>query len=69
LLRLPRFLLDKAVPKPYSMVLGFDINGNIKHNLQDPDGGFHYITSVLQIGDKLYLGSLKEPGIGIFNLK
>ena len=44
-------------------------NGNIKHNLQDPDGGFHYITSVLQIGDKLYLGSLKEPGIGIFNLK
>jgi hypothetical protein len=69
LLRLPRFLLDEAVPKPYSMVLGFDINGNIKHNLQDPDGGFHYITSVLQIGDKLYLGSLKEPGIGIFNLK
>tara|TARA_B100000767_G_scaffold273217_1_gene302765 strand:+ start:515 stop:1588 length:1074 start_codon:yes stop_codon:yes gene_type:complete len=69
LLRLPRSIIESAVPKPYSMVLGFDIDGKLKYNLQDPKGGFDYITSVLQVDDKIYLGSLKETRIGIYTLK
>ena len=69
LLRLPRFFIEGATPEPYGMVLGFDRIGNLKYNLQDPKGGFDYITSVLQIGDKLYLGSLKETSMGIYTLK
>ncbi len=69
LLRLPNFVTEGAIPKPYAMVLGFDPSGNLKYNLQDPKGGFHYITSVLQVDNKLYLGSLKETGIGIYTLK
>lgn len=69
LLRLPRSVIEGAVPEPYSMVLGFDLDGKLKYNLQDPEGGFDYITSALQVNNKLYLGSLKETGIGIYTLK
>ena len=34
--------------------------GKLQYNLQDPNGGYDYITSVLHVDDKLYLGSLKE---------
>ena len=51
------------------MILGFDAEGKLQYNLQDPNGGYDYITSVLQVDDKLYLGSLKEAAIGIYTLK
>ena len=51
------------------MILGFDTEGKLQHNLQDPNGGYDYITSVLQVDDKLYLGSLNEKAIGIYTLK
>ena len=69
LLRLPKFVRDGIIPKPYSMILGFDSKGKLQYNLQDPNGGYDYITSVLQVDDKLYLGSLKEAAIGIYTLK
>ena len=69
LLRLPNAVVQGAIPEPYAMVLGFDLDGNLKYNLQDPKGNFYYITSVLQVDNKLYLGSLKETGIGIYTLK
>ena len=69
LLRLPKFIRDGITPKPYSMILGFDAEGKLQYNLQDPNGGYDYITSVLQVDDKLYIGSLKEEAIGIYRLK
>jgi hypothetical protein len=68
-LRLPKFVRDGIIPKPYSMILGFDSEGKLQYNLQDPNGGYDYITSVLHVDDKLYLGSLKETAIGIYTLK
>ena len=64
--RVPPALMPK--PVNYSFVLGVDENGTIKYNLQDPDGGFAQITSIQQVGNKLYLGSLYEDGIGVYNL-
>lgn len=64
--RLPKFLQPKAVH--FGMVLGIDADGNIVYNLQDPSGGFGEITSVQQYGDQLFIGSLYENGIGVFNL-
>jgi sugar lactone lactonase YvrE len=62
LARLPRKL--QPAPKPYSFVLGLDGDGNVVHNLQDPNGSFAQISSVERYGDDLYFGSLAENAIG-----
>lgn len=64
--RLPQKLLPK--PKDHSFILGLDQNGKIVYNLQDADGEFAQITSVQQFDETLYLGSLHERGVGIFDL-
>ena len=69
LLRLPEAVRNAAIPGRYSMVLGFDENGEVVYNLQDPDGKYDSITSVLQINEQLYLGSLTEPTLGIYSLQ
>ena len=56
--RLPEFLQPAEVK--HGMVLGFDLEGNLIHNLQDPDGGFAPVTSVNEWNGKLYLGSLSD---------
>ena len=43
--------------------------GEVIYNLQDPNGKYDYVTSVLQIDKQLYLGSLKEPTFGIYTLE
>jgi hypothetical protein len=50
------------------MLLGFNEQGKVIYNLQDPKGKYDYITSVLQVDNQLYLGSLKEPTLGIYPL-
>jgi sugar lactone lactonase YvrE len=60
--RLPRKL--QPGPKRYSFVLGLDGDGNVVHNLQDPNGGFAQISSVERYGDDLYFGSLIERAMG-----
>lgn len=62
LARLPRKL--QPAPRRYSFVLGLDRDGEVVHNLQDPEGGFAQISSVEQAGGALYLGSLVEEAIG-----
>ena len=47
----------------YGFVLGIDGNGNIVHNLQDPSSQFSENTSVQQVGNDIYIGSLYENGI------
>ena len=56
IIRLPDFLRPSEVK--YGIVLGFDLDGNLTHNLQDPEGGFAPITSVNEWQGNLYLGSL-----------
>jgi len=69
LLRLPEAVLNSVIPGRYSMLLGFDESGIPVYNLQDPDGKYDSITSVLQVDNQLYLGSLTEPSLGIYSLK
>ena len=69
LLRLPESVRNSVIPKRYAMLLGFDENGRVVYNLQDPNGKFDYITSVLNVENRLYLGSLKEPNFGIYKLR
>ncbi|MDJ0839239.1 MAG: SMP-30/gluconolactonase/LRE family protein [Acidobacteriota bacterium] len=58
--RLPAFMQPKE--QRYAFVLGLDMGGKVKHNLQDPRGErFSMITSVQEHDGRLYLGSLKLP--------
>lgn len=41
-----------------SMIVGLGVDGSVKYNLQSETGHYHYITSVNQYGDRLYIGSL-----------
>jgi len=61
-MRLPAFLRPK--PVQYAFVLGIDAEGNVIHNLQDPDGAFAPITSVQEHDAKLYFGSIIESAFG-----
>lgn len=65
--KVPKFMMPK--PKNYSFVLGVDENGKVIYNLQDPDAKFAQITSIEQVGNTLYLGSLSENGIGKYELE
>ncbi|MCB1153618.1 SMP-30/gluconolactonase/LRE family protein [bacterium] len=61
--RLPNFVRPDTAD--YGFVLGLDVNGKVTRNLQDPTGkGFRVVTSVEEVGDRLYLGSLKDTAIG-----
>ena len=68
ILRLPEAFRNAVLPPRYAMLLGFNEQGEVIYNLQDPNGKYDYITSVLQIDNQLYLGSLKEPTLGIYSL-
>lgn len=69
LLRLPENVRNSVYPPRYAMLIGLDETGNIRYNFQDPKGKYDYITSVLQVKNKLYLGSLKEPHFAIYTLE
>ena len=63
IIRLPDFLRPSEVK--YGIVLGFDLKGDLIHNLQDPDGGFAPVTSVNEWQGNLYLGSLSADAWAI----
>ncbi|MEM6724343.1 MAG: SMP-30/gluconolactonase/LRE family protein [Bacteroidota bacterium] len=62
IMRLPEFVQPAA--ERYSFALGFDAEGQVVYNLQDPDGIFSQVTSVQERGNTLYFGSLVEPVFG-----
>jgi sugar lactone lactonase YvrE len=63
-LRLPNFL--QPAPERYPFALGLDLNGHVRHNLQDPSGkSFGPISSVLESNGKLYFGSIGEEAVGL----
>jgi sugar lactone lactonase YvrE len=55
-LRLPRFMVPK--PPKHGWIAAFDADGARLHQLQDPSGRIHNVTSVTTHGDMLLLGSL-----------
>ena len=55
-------------PKRHGFVLGFDPDGKVVHNLQDPSGRVALVTGVRQRGNTIYLGSLSEPTLAIHEL-
>jgi sugar lactone lactonase YvrE len=60
MVRLPNFVQPDAPRSAH--VIGLDNNGVIVHNIYDPAArAFGMVTSVQQHGDRLYLGSLREP--------
>jgi sugar lactone lactonase YvrE len=62
ILRLPAAL--SPAPERVGVALGIAPSGEILHNLQDPAGRFAPVTSVIEEGGQLYLGSLSERAVG-----
>ncbi len=65
--RLVARLPDRFQPQPkrHGFVLGFDAEGKVVHNLQDPSGRVAMTTGVRQHGGRLYVGSLSEATIAV----
>ena len=60
--------LMTAVVKPTSFVIGVGLDGKVRENLQDPEFGYHYITSATPCGNTLWLGSLAMRSVGKLSL-
>lgn len=67
--QLPDFVLVKAsVPKPYTLILHYDVDGNLIESFHGSDKGSVAVTSVNRRGNKLYLGALVSHGIKEFTI-
>ncbi len=64
--RLPDAFQPK--PKRHGFVLGFDADGRVVHNLQDPSGRVAVVTGAREHDGRLYLGSLSEPVVAVVDL-
>ncbi|MDW3648402.1 MAG: SMP-30/gluconolactonase/LRE family protein [Bacteroidia bacterium] len=62
--RLPKFLTETEEVAPMGLVLAINLKGEVIHFLQSPTGKIHDVTSVLPIGNQLYLGNLEHTAIG-----
>ena len=51
-----------------AFILGLDLNGKVKYNLQSDSHRFRSVTSVNQYGNTLYVGSLKLPAYATYEL-
>ncbi len=63
-------LPDSLKPKPlrHAIVLGFDMDGNVAHNLQDSSGAVAITTSARYHNGRLYIGTLTEPTLAVHEL-
>jgi len=66
ILMAPRFLLPKTVS--VAIVLHLDENGKIIGSHQDLKGGFLKVSQATEHNGKLYLGSISEDFIGVYEL-
>lgn len=62
-LRLPEAL--RPEPDRYGMILGLDEEGNVAHNLQDPDGDVAFVASAMEHDGRLFLGTYQDPAVRI----
>jgi len=57
--------LFSATSTAEGYVLGLDLNGNVKHSLQDPTGeAYPDTTSTIEAGGMVYIGSYSAYGVG-----
>ncbi len=49
---------------PLGWIIGVDLSGQVKYNLQDWSGSYSGVTSVNEIGGRLFLGSIKMHTVG-----
>jgi hypothetical protein len=61
--RLPTPLREQSLGRT-AWVLGFDTEGQVAHNLQDPAGHYGPVTSVIEANGRLYFGSIGTTAIG-----
>ncbi len=61
---------DSLKPKPakHGIVLGYDTAGKLVHNLQDTSGRVSITTSARYHDGRLFIGSLSEPHIAVYEL-
>ena len=45
-------------------IIGVDLSGQVKYNLQDWSGSYSGVTSVNEIGGRLFLGSINMHTVG-----
>jgi len=64
--RLPATMKPK--PLRHGMVLGFDRDGNVTHNLQDSSGSIAITTSARWHDGSLYIGTLTEPYLAVIDV-
>ncbi len=64
--RLPNALKPKALR--HGLVVGYDLDGNVAHNLQDPSGKVAITTSARVANGSLYIGVLEDSHIAIVDL-
>lgn len=58
----------KPGPEEVAIVFGYDVDGNVTHNLQSQGGEFHVATGVREHDGSLYLGSLRGDRILKYDL-
>lgn len=64
--RLPNSLKPK--PLRHGIVLGFDMDGSVVHNLQDSTGTVAITTSARYHDGRLFIGTLSEPTLAVHEL-
>jgi len=64
--RLPESLKPK--PVRHAIVLGFDMDGRVAHNLQDSSGDVAITTSARYHDGRLFIGTLTEPTLAVYEL-
>ncbi len=68
--KLSHAMPDGLKPKParHGIILGYDTSGNLVHNLQDSTGLVAVTTSARYHEGHLFIGSLTEPHIAVYEL-
>jgi sugar lactone lactonase YvrE len=65
--KLPKFVLPQPVRQ--NRILAYTDAGVLVHNWADSNPEFSAISSVERVGDRLYLGTLDDQGIGVWMVK
>ncbi|MEL6256294.1 MAG: SMP-30/gluconolactonase/LRE family protein [Bacteroidota bacterium] len=62
--RLPKFLTESERVPPMGMILAINLNAEVVHFLQSPEGLIHDITSVTPTDEYLFIGNLGHTAVG-----
>lgn len=65
--RVPEALLPK--PKQTARVQAYDQDGTLVHDLDLPATGYHMVTGVREHDGRVWLGSLDEPAVAVWDLR